>query len=124
MDESPLIDPATIRTLRALNTDGNDDFLREIVALFAADVPARLAEIDRSFAEGNAPAFQRAAHSIKGSAANLGATRVRAVAERLETRSQRQGLAGAEPIIRELKEEAALAQAELQRILEASSGRG
>jgi len=112
-----LIDPAAIRNLRTLNTDGSDDFLREIVALFSADLPARIAELDQSLAEGNRRKFERAAHSIKGSAANLGAASLKAAAEKIEAQSDVSGLDGIESLVGELKAEAARAQLALGEIL-------
>lgn len=118
MEAPHLIDPVTIKSLRTLNSDNSDDFLREIVALFAADLPERIAELEAALPEGNAAKFGRAAHSIKGSAANLGAARLRSAAENLETRARASGLAGIEPLVGQLKAEAARAQAALEQILE------
>jgi HPt (histidine-containing phosphotransfer) domain-containing protein len=111
-----LIDPATIASLRALNSDG-DDFLREIVGLFAADVPARLAEFDQGLASGDRVRCHRAAHSIKGSSANIGASLLREAAARLEERVEGFGLDGVGPLLAEVRVEAARAQSELAAIL-------
>jgi HPt (histidine-containing phosphotransfer) domain-containing protein len=83
--ESVLLDPASIAALRELGSPGDPtDFLREIVGIYLADTPARLAELDQALAAGDVARFSRAVHSIKGSSANVGAIAVRTVAGTLE----------------------------------------
>jgi HPt (histidine-containing phosphotransfer) domain-containing protein len=115
----PVIDLQGIENLRALNPDDNDEFLREIVALFLEDMPQRLAELDRSLAAADAPTFVRAAHSIKGSSANLGALALRAAAEHLEHHSAKQGLTEVTALVAQVKTEFARAQTELERLIAA-----
>ncbi|MDE3085062.1 MAG: Hpt domain-containing protein, partial [Verrucomicrobiota bacterium] len=74
----PILDPEALNNLRSLDPDGGDAFLREVTGIFLEDTPKRLAELDRSLTAGDAPTFIRAAHSIKGASANLGATALRA----------------------------------------------
>lgn len=117
MADLPVIDPQAIENLRALNPDDNDEFLREIVSIYLEDTPLRLAELDQSLAAGDVPKFTRAAHSIKGSSSNLGASAVRAVAEKLEHQSAKQGLGDVAALIAEVKSEFARAHAELTRLV-------
>jgi len=120
MADATVIDPQAIENLRALNPDDSDEFLREIVAIYLEDTPLRLAELDQCLAAGDTPKFTRAAHSIKGSSANLGAMAVRAVAEKHEHQSAKQGLDQVAELIAALKGEFARAQAELTKLLPAS----
>jgi HPt (histidine-containing phosphotransfer) domain-containing protein len=60
--------------------------------------------------------FTRAAHSIKGSSANLGAQRLRAVAETLEHDSRVHGLGGLSGRVEELKAQFSHAESELKKI--------
>lgn len=117
MADQPVIDPQAIENLRALNPDDNDEFLREIVIIYLEDTPLRLTELDQSLAAADVPKFTRAAHSIKGSSANLGATAVRTVAEQLEHQSAKQGLEHVADLLADLKTEFARAQAEFARML-------
>ena len=117
MPDPLVIDPQAIENLRALNPGDNDEFLREITGIFMEDTPRRLAELDRSLEQGDAQTFTRAAHSIKGSSANVGASSVRAVAEKLEHHARTQGLAGAGPLLSELKNEYARAETELGKLV-------
>jgi len=110
MAEPPTIDPEAISNLRDLGGgDGEGDgFLREIVGIFLVDTPARLEELDQALAAGDLVRFNRAAHSIKGSSSNLGASALQQAADRLEAKS-RASLAGVEP-------ELAAVKAEFQRV--------
>lgn len=92
MPSSSVIDPDAIANLRALSPDDGDAFLKEIVAIFIDDTPKRIAELHACRASGDSATFTRAAHSIKGSSSNLGATELRGLAETLEQKSRQNGL--------------------------------
>ena len=113
MSETPVIDPLAIENLRSLNPGDNDEFLREIAGIFLEDTPQRIAELDQSMATGDVGKFTRAAHSIKGSSANLGAMALRAVAEKLEQHARSQGLNGVAALVAQVKTEFARAQTAL-----------
>ncbi len=117
MSDPAVIDPQAIENLRALNPGDNDEFLREIVGIFLEDTPLRIDELQQGLRAGDVPKFTRAAHSIKGSSANLGAIALRSVAERLEHDSRTGGLAGVGPQVDAVKAEFARAKAEFDRLL-------
>ncbi len=117
MSDQPVIDQQSIENLRELNPGDNDEFLREIVGIYLADTPNRIAELEQSLAAGDHPKFVRAAHSVKGSSANIGAMVVRAVAEKLEHQSQQEGLGNVTGLVTELKAEFARAHAALDQLL-------
>jgi HPt (histidine-containing phosphotransfer) domain-containing protein len=91
--ETP-IDPEAIENLRALTPDDPDSFLRDIIGIFLEDTPARIADLRQSLAAGDRDSFTRAAHSIKGSSSNLGATQLREISAELEQRGKTEGIAG------------------------------
>jgi HPt (histidine-containing phosphotransfer) domain-containing protein len=117
MPDPNVIDPAAIENLRALNPGDNDEFLREIAGIFLEDTPVRIAELDQSLAAGDVPKFTRAAHSIKGSSANLGAVSLRAVAEKLEHKCRTTGLSDVATLVAQVKSEFGRAQTELTALL-------
>jgi HPt (histidine-containing phosphotransfer) domain-containing protein len=117
MPDPAVIDPQTIANLRSLNPGDQDEFLREIAWIFCEDTPLRLAELDQSLAVGDLTRFTRAAHSIKGCSANLGAMALRAVAEKLEHQSRTSGLANTEPLVEQAKVEFSRAQAALNELV-------
>ncbi len=116
MPNPSVIDPAAIANLRSLNPGDGDEFLREITGIFLEDTPKRIAELGTSHAASDTGTFVRAAHSIKGSAANMGATALREVAEKLEKQSRDEGLADVVGLIGRIKTEFDQASAELKRL--------
>ena len=81
------IEPQAIADLRALNPD-EPGFLRELIELFIQDVPGRFAEIERALATQDAPLLTRAAHSIKGSCSNFGATDLQRLSQQMENQGK------------------------------------
>ncbi|HEX3728919.1 MAG TPA: Hpt domain-containing protein [Opitutaceae bacterium] len=116
MPELPVIDPATIENLRALSPDDNGEFLKEISEMFLSDTPQRIAELEQSMATGDGTRFTRAAHSIKGSSANLGATALQEAAARLEHDSRQAPLPTLQPLVDSLKGEFERAKTELRKL--------
>jgi len=117
MSSPVVIDLAAIENLRALNPGDQDEFLREITGIFLEDTPKRIAELEQSLAAGDTAKFSRAAHSIKGSSANLGAAALRAVAEQLERQSHTEGLGGVASLLAGLRAEFSRAEAELRKLI-------
>jgi two-component system, sensor histidine kinase and response regulator len=101
--------------------DGNRRLLNQIVRLFLADYPQRLAEIKEAIRRGDANVLARAAHALKGSVGNFAAKNAIAVAQRLETMGQNGELAAAGEEYIALESELALVSKELRRLTRNSS---
>ena len=117
MANDTLIDPEAIENLRALNPDDGDGFLRDIIGIFLEDTPQRIAELRECLVSGDQIRFTRAAHSIKGSSSNVGATQLRAISEKLEHQSKTDGMAGLNFLIEELDSAFTATKNELDRIV-------
>jgi len=83
-DSSLPVDPEVLAMLADLQMPGEPDLLREVVVLFLRDTPERLEALTTAVAASDFATAARAAHSIKGSAANLGAMGLHAVAASAE----------------------------------------
>jgi len=69
----------------SLRRMGNDhELFREMVGLLRSDAPPLLAMLRAAYKEGDLPRMVRAAHTLKGLAANFGATRAVAAAAEAE----------------------------------------
>jgi two-component system, sensor histidine kinase and response regulator len=101
--------------------DGNRRLLREIVRLFLADCPQRLAEIKDAIRRGDAVALGRAAHTLKGSVGNFAAKNAFAAAQRLETMGRDGDLDTASDACVTLESELALLTEELRELTMSSS---
>ena len=84
---------------------GNDDLMGELVQLFIGDAPTQIKAIAVAIEQKSGPQLENAAHSLKGSAASLGANALAAIAKKLEIRGRDQNLAGAEIDLAELDSE-------------------
>jgi PAS domain S-box-containing protein len=84
-DGARTIDQLMLSRLRDLDGQGGEGFFREIIELFLADAPRRLAKLEAAVRSGNAAECARIAHSLKGSAANLGARGLAGACAALET---------------------------------------
>lgn len=113
----PIVDNETIANLRALSPDDGDVFLKEILTIFIDDTPKRIAELRSKLVAGDAPGFIRAAHSIKGSSSNVGASQLRAVAERLEHHAKKNGLVDVESQIAAIEAGFEVVKAELEKMI-------
>ena len=60
------------------------DIPQRIIRLYLEDAPSRLAILRRSLAAGDAAGMDQAAHSLKGSSANLGALGLAELCDELE----------------------------------------
>jgi HPt (histidine-containing phosphotransfer) domain-containing protein len=108
------VDLSVLEALGALSDDG-DEFVARLVVTFIADSQARLATLWDALAAGDAATFERAAHAVKGSSANMGATRMASLAARLQDVGKRSALDTAEPLVQQLQAELEHARELLQR---------
>lgn len=69
-----------------LNRMGGDvDLLISLIKLFSTDMPLQIAELKNAFERNDLDAARRAAHTIKGVAANLSALKLQSLAMQLES---------------------------------------
>lgn len=78
------IDPTALEELRQLEGADGAGVLAELLALFRAETAPLLVTLRDAAAHSDPDAMRRAAHSLKGSSANLGARRLAELSARLE----------------------------------------
>ena len=86
-------------------TDGDMEFLKELIEIFKADCPERLAGISRAIKEKDFNALDETAHSLKGSSSNLGLIRVYEIFWKLEKMGKSENIEGADEAFKQLEEE-------------------
>ena len=67
------LDAGVFASLQELSGEDDPGFLSRLIAHFLADTPTRLSTLGTACRQGRADDVRRIAHSLKGSAANLGA---------------------------------------------------
>jgi two-component system, sensor histidine kinase and response regulator len=81
---TPAIDPEAIEQLRFLEDEDQPNVVAELVMLFVEHAPPKITAIKDGTANGDADAVKKAAHSLKGSSANVGALGMQQVCEKIE----------------------------------------
>lgn len=82
MTETPVIDPQALERLREW---GGDKLAGQMVRLFLKNTGARMDQIRAGVNGGDLEEAERGAHSLKSSAANIGAEKLRSLATRMES---------------------------------------
>jgi histidine phosphotransfer protein HptB len=94
---------------------GDVTLLRELVDLFAAEVPVMLAGIEKAIKNGLPSDLERASHKIKGSMLQFSAHAAADIALQLEQNGRIGSMAGTESLLQKLRQEIS----ELQQTLRA-----
>lgn len=99
--------PAPILDLRYLIevSSGDKKFIADILQDYLRETEMYVAELEAAFASRSLATLLRAAHTIKGASANVGANRVREIASRLESQAQKGSVEGATILIKLLRSE-------------------
>ena len=87
LDHVPVVDDVVVERLRALRdqvAQPGEDVLGELLSLFTRDTQTRVVALRAAVPEGRTDDRRSAAHALKGSAANIGAPRVAALAAHVE----------------------------------------
>lgn len=104
LDGAPPLDPNNLAILWDLNST-NKGFFRDVVLLFFTDAAGRIEDIHTAAAQGDGEALWEAAHGLKSSCGNMGATRMWILSEFLEQRGRAAQTEGAVEIVARLERE-------------------
>lgn len=99
------LDPAVIAGLKELRQANEPDPLKELAELFVKDSRPRLVRMDKAAADRDRMALASAAHTLKGSANNLGARHLAGLCARVEKAATEEDFREAANILLEVKSE-------------------
>lgn len=116
-NSEPVLDPAVIENLRQLTPPGEPDVLAEVLELFLQDVPRRIERLRASCAAGDAAELHKTAHSLKGSAGNIGARAMLAICRQLDDPGRVGDLTEAKRLVDALEAEFARVEVALRQLL-------
>jgi HPt (histidine-containing phosphotransfer) domain-containing protein len=95
---------AALRAQVAPYAAGGEDVLRQMIDLFEEAVAPQLDALRASAVAGDANGLRRAAHSVRGSGATIGAREVRHIAQQLEALGQHdESIEGALALVQQLE---------------------
>ena len=100
--DSPL-DERALAQIRSMQRPGAPSLLNKIIGLYLDSSPELLQKLRDAIAGEDAGALRQAAHSLKSSSANLGATRLAALCKELEQRGREGRLEDAPCLLEELE---------------------
>jgi HPt (histidine-containing phosphotransfer) domain-containing protein len=98
--ETPAVDLAILATYDDAQIEGEPDFVVELINLYLNEVPRLLGAIRKALATSDRSTARRAAHSLRGSSANLGVLQMAAIAGELEHLENNYSIAAAELLLR------------------------
>ena len=101
--------------------DGDRELLRELARIFLEDYPTRLSAIQAGVDRRDVPALLEAAHALRGSVANFGATRAVEAALKLELMGKAGDLTGAPAAFADLQHAMAAFTGELDTVAKHSA---
>lgn len=90
-----VLDESIVASLRDLKAQGGPDFLAQLTSAFLEDGSMRLGDLRAGLAARDDHAVRRAAHSLKGMCAALGATDMAGLCSRLERQAAAASIDGA-----------------------------
>jgi HPt (histidine-containing phosphotransfer) domain-containing protein len=82
-----LLDPRTLEMLRSARRPGGPDPVLRVSGVYLEAVPALLEDLNRALEAGKEDIVRRTAHTLRGSSATLGATRLREIFAEIESRA-------------------------------------
>jgi HPt (histidine-containing phosphotransfer) domain-containing protein len=113
MTDSQVIDAQALERLREW---GGDKLAGQMVRLFLKNSGTRMDQIRAGVEAGDSEEAERGAHSLKSSAANIGAERLRTLATKVEAAALDEDLAKLSQLLPELASSYEVAVAELETI--------
>jgi HPt (histidine-containing phosphotransfer) domain-containing protein len=113
MTDSPIIDPQALERLKEW---GGDKLAGQMVRLFLKNTGSRMDQIRAGISQGDLVEAERGAHSLKSSAANIGAETLRTMATRMESAALDANMDSARTLLPELESAYSDAMKELEVI--------
>ncbi|WP_020209473.1 Hpt domain-containing protein [Gilvimarinus chinensis] len=101
MSSSQLIDHDALAALREVM---DEDFI-QLIETFVSDSHAKINTMQRALAAGQSDELRRAAHSLKGSSSNIGASGLMNTCRQIEERAAASELRGLEHLLVDLQSE-------------------
>ncbi|HET7270373.1 MAG TPA: response regulator, partial [Rubrobacter sp.] len=109
------LDHTVIANLREL---GDSDLLSELTQMFVEEIPRRLGDLHEAIENGDAETLKRIAHTLKGSAGNMGARQMSRLCLDLEQAGESDDLSTAAGILESLSKEFDRVRTELSALVD------
>jgi two-component system, sensor histidine kinase and response regulator len=111
------LDPAVSNRLRSLAEAADSSLLTEIYEAFLGSAVGYIATLRQGSESGHADDIARAAHSLKGASANIGANTLAHLAHEMEVLGRSASLSGAAELVSQIETEFKRVELEIQPLL-------
>jgi HPt (histidine-containing phosphotransfer) domain-containing protein len=108
--------PVNLDVIQNLHDEG-ENLLGALVEMFISEVPGQLATLEAALAKKDPGAVRLTAHTLKGTGANFGATRMLALAGAIEEKGRNGSLEGASALLVLLRAECARVREALEAVV-------
>lgn len=98
-DLDGVVDGETIESLKSLCDTGDLSLFHDLIDTYLADSPERIDAAAAAVAASDAIALERAAHGLKSSSANMGATGLASLCKQIETLGRGGQIVGAADLV-------------------------
>ena len=112
-----VLDQDVLNELISFSEDGDPELLLDLIHMFLDDSPSKVKAVEQGLKSGDFEKAERAAHSLKGSSGNLGATLVQEVCDQLQATTHNRELDASMLLAPELARQYACAEAALRAVL-------
>jgi two-component system, sensor histidine kinase and response regulator len=116
-DERDVLDKQVLAALQELERISHAGLLAHLITLYLQEVPTQLAALHEAVAHGDAGRVEEVTHGLRGSAAQLGATRMTSVCTSLQEDAGTHNLSRAAARVADLTREFSRVQAALEAVL-------
>jgi CheY-like chemotaxis protein len=115
--EAPAVDPGRLAVLRELGPADGRGLLPAAAGAFRRGIPSSVAALHQALDDGGGGALEQAAHTLKGAAANIGATGAASLCQELEDLGHKDGGPSGAELLNRLLAELARVDKELENAL-------
>jgi HPt (histidine-containing phosphotransfer) domain-containing protein len=115
MVDHRVLDPTALETLLEI-VGGEPALLRELIDSFLEEAPPLVDTLRQALEQGDAAKLRRAAHTIKSSSNDFGATTLAEFCQELETMGKAGTLDGAAELVTQVEKEYEQARVELEAV--------
>ena len=116
--DDSVINLQALDNIRALSPSNGDALLERVLQAFLRDTPAHLHTLRQAIAADDAEQLRKAAHSLKSSSANIGASMLAQRSKELEQLGRNHTTAGAAPLLADMEHSFQAARQALGALLE------
>ncbi len=103
--DTPMLDLDVVQALKELGGTDDPNLFNELVDLFVADASSNVSKLSSALEMHDVQTFQRVAHTLKSSSANVGAMRMSKLSFELEKLGRAGSLDGADALVLRMKRE-------------------